>query len=34
VLDATRQLLAAHLIEDLVTWSDGLYHPPSQFRNW
>src|SRR5271156_2194985 len=34
VLDATRQLLAAHLIEDLVTWSGGLYHPPSQFRNW
>jgi malonate decarboxylase alpha subunit len=34
VLDATRQLLAAHSIEDLVTWSGGLYHPPSQFRNW
>jgi malonate decarboxylase alpha subunit len=34
VLDATRRLLAAHLIEDLVIWSDGLYHPPSQFRNW
>src|SRR5271156_904206 len=33
-LDASRQLLAAHLIEDLVTWSGGLYHPPSQFRNW
>jgi malonate decarboxylase alpha subunit len=34
VLDATRQLLAAHSIEDLVTWSGGLYHPPSKFRNW
>jgi malonate decarboxylase alpha subunit len=34
VLDATRQLLAAHSIEDLVTWSGGLYHPPSRFRNW
>jgi malonate decarboxylase alpha subunit len=34
VLDATRQLLAAHSIEDLVTWSGGLYHPPSQFRHW
>ena len=33
-LDATRQLLAAHSIEDLVTWSGGLYHPPSKFRNW
>jgi len=34
VLDATRQLLAAHSIEDLMTWSGGLYHPPSKFRNW
>jgi malonate decarboxylase alpha subunit len=34
VLDATRHLLAARSIEDLVTWSAGLYHPPSQFRNW
>jgi malonate decarboxylase alpha subunit len=33
-LDATRQLLAAHSIEDLVTWSGGLYNPPSKFRNW
>jgi malonate decarboxylase alpha subunit len=33
-LAATRQLLAAHSIEDLVTWSGGLYHPPSKFRNW
>jgi malonate decarboxylase alpha subunit len=34
VLAATRQLLAAHSIEDLVTWSGGLYRPPSKFRNW
>jgi malonate decarboxylase alpha subunit len=34
VLDASRQLLAAHSIEDLVTWSGGLYHAPSRFRNW
>jgi len=34
VLAATRQLLAAHSIEDLVTWSGGLYQPPSKFRNW
>ncbi len=33
-LAATRQLLAAHSIEDLVTWSGGLYQPPSKFRNW
>jgi malonate decarboxylase alpha subunit len=34
VLDATRQMLAARSIKDLVTWSGGLYQPPSQFRNW
>ena len=34
LLAATRQLLAAHSIEDLVTWSGGLYRPPSKFRNW
>ena len=33
-LAATRQLLAAHSIQDLVTWSGGLYDPPSKFRNW
>lgn len=33
-LSATRQLLAAHTIEDLVIWSGGLYHPPAKFRNW
>jgi len=26
--------LAAHSIADLVTWSGGLYQPPSKFRNW
>src|ERR1700685_3412076 len=31
-LDANRQLLAAHSIADLVTWSGGLYRPPSHFR--
>jgi malonate decarboxylase alpha subunit len=34
LLDASRQLLAAHSIKDLVTWSGGLYAPPSKFRNW
>lgn len=34
LLDASRQLLAAHTIADLVTWSGGLYRPPSRFRNW
>ncbi|HVX78413.1 MAG TPA: malonate decarboxylase subunit alpha [Bradyrhizobium sp.] len=34
LLDANRQLLAAHSIADLVTWSGGLYRPPSRFRNW
>lgn len=33
-LSATRQLLAARSIQDLVTWSGGLYHPPAKFRNW
>ncbi len=33
-LMATRQLLAAHSIEDLASWSGGLYVPPSKFRNW
>ncbi len=33
-LSATRQLLAAHTIEDLATWSGGLYQPPAKFRNW
>jgi malonate decarboxylase alpha subunit len=33
-LHASRHLLAARSIEDLVTWSRGLYRPPSEFRNW
>jgi malonate decarboxylase alpha subunit len=34
LLHASRQLLATRSIEDLVTWSGGLYRPPSKFRNW
>jgi len=33
-LDASRHLLAARSIKDLVSWSGGLYEPPSKFRNW
>ena len=33
-LDASRNMLAARSIRDLVTWSGGLYAPPSRFRNW
>jgi malonate decarboxylase alpha subunit len=33
-LDATRHMLAARSIKDLVTWSGGLYAPPARFRNW
>lgn len=32
--EASRELLAARSIEDLVTWSGGLYDPPSRFRSW
>ena len=32
--DATRNLLSAKSMKDLVTWSNGLYQPPTQFRNW
>ncbi|MCX6983382.1 MAG: malonate decarboxylase subunit alpha [Lentisphaerae bacterium] len=32
--DATRDLLTARNIKDLVRWSDGLYDPPGRFRNW
>lgn len=32
--DATRDLLAARNIHDLVRWSGGLYRPPAAFRNW
>jgi malonate decarboxylase alpha subunit len=32
--EATRSLLAAKSIGDLVEWSDGLYQPPAKFRSW
>ncbi|MBV6286472.1 malonate decarboxylase subunit alpha [Pseudomonas aegrilactucae] len=32
--DATRELLAAKSVADLVQWSDGLYNPPAKFRSW
>jgi len=31
---ASRELLAAKSIKDLVRWSGGLYNPPSRFRHW
>ena len=31
---ATRSLLAAQNMEDLVNWSQGLYNPPAKFRSW
>ena len=31
---ANRSMLAAKNIQDLVTWSGGLYNPPARFRNW
>jgi malonate decarboxylase alpha subunit len=31
---ATRDLLAARSIKDLVDASGGLYDPPKRFRNW
>jgi len=31
---ATRSLLAARSIDDLVAWSGGLYNPPPRFRSW
>jgi malonate decarboxylase alpha subunit len=31
---AKRSLLAAQSVEDLVTWSGGLYNPPAKFKNW
>jgi malonate decarboxylase alpha subunit len=33
-LDASRNLLAAKSVKDLVHASHGLYHPPKKFRNW
>ncbi|MBB5865116.1 malonate decarboxylase subunit alpha [Xanthomonas sp. 3058] len=32
--DATRDLLAARTVKELVRWSGGLYDPPKRFRNW
>jgi malonate decarboxylase alpha subunit len=32
--DATRDLLSARSIKDLVRASGGLYQPPKRFRNW
>jgi len=32
--DATRNLLAARSVRDLVRASHGLYSPPKRFRNW
>jgi malonate decarboxylase alpha subunit len=31
---ATRSLLAAKSMADLVEWSGGLYEPPARFRSW
>lgn len=33
-LQASRSLLAARSIDDLVKWSGGLYAPPARFRSW
>jgi malonate decarboxylase alpha subunit len=32
--DANRSLLAARSMQDLATWSGGLYEPPARFRSW
>ncbi len=32
--DATRDMLAAKDVRDLVRWSKGLYQPPEAFHNW
>jgi malonate decarboxylase alpha subunit len=32
--EATRSLLAAKSMADLVDWSGGLYEPPARFRSW
>jgi malonate decarboxylase alpha subunit len=34
VRDATRDLLAARSVKELVRWSGGLYDPPARFRSW
>ena len=33
-LEASRSMLAARSIDDLVAWSGGLYQPPARFRAW
>jgi malonate decarboxylase alpha subunit len=33
-LDASRSMLAARSIKDLMHWSGNLYDPPNKFRNW
>jgi malonate decarboxylase alpha subunit len=33
-IDASRSLLAAKSMADLVRWSNNLYDPPARFRNW
>jgi malonate decarboxylase alpha subunit len=33
-LQASRSMLAAKSIDDLVAWSGGLYRPPVRFRSW
>ena len=32
--EAKRSLLAARSMQDLVSWSGGLYSPPARFRSW
>jgi malonate decarboxylase alpha subunit len=32
--EASRTLLAARSMDDLVAWSGGLYQPPAKFRGW
>jgi len=32
--DASRALLAARTMRDLVEWSGGLYEPPARYRSW
>ena len=32
--EATRDLLAARSMREIVRWSGGLYQPPKRFRNW
>lgn len=34
VTDASRNLLAAKNMEQLVEWSGGLYEPPKEFKSW